>query len=132
MSSEGVEKAEVEVPEVKVPPVENEVKIETGKLEGVLKDKFIAVYNLIRPLGDGSDHSPQSVRHHIKVGKRGIAVMFYNKSPSINLPVVVENQKKAERLKISITEKGLVGPEGNITQKALLAKIREYKKSRGL
>ena len=58
--------------------------------------------------------------------------MFYNKSPSINLPVAVEGQKKALRMKIQITEKGLVGPEGNITQKDLLKQIREYKKARGL
>ena len=56
------------------------------------------------------------------------AHVFYRKNPYVDIPTVVEGQKKAVRVSYKLTDKGLEG----ITQKDLLKRIKEFKKARGL
>ena len=107
-----------------------EEKIEMGKVPEDLRKRFLSVYQALKPLATKIVHSPGSKRHHFKPVS---VVLFYSKNPVADIAVHVEGQKKHARVRYKITDKGLIGPDGkSITLKELVAKIREFKKAKGL
>ena len=119
--------APVEV--VETPQEVVEEKIEMGKTPKELQRRFLTLYTAIKPLSTRVDHSPNSHRHHFKPLS---TVLFYGKSPVLDIATSIKGKKQV-RERFKLTTQGLVDSDGNsVTQKAIITKVKVYKSARGL
>ena len=105
-----------------------EEKIEMGKVPKELQKRFLSVYDALKPLATKIVHSPGSKRHHFRPVS---VVLFYGKNPVLDIATSIKDKKQVrERFKLTTT--GLIDSEGaSVSQKAVIDKIKAFKKIRG-